>query len=172
VANVICRAELPGSPTREQYEQFHTGMKELGLERTITRDGKVFHLPTGEYLGVNLSTLMMTLDLKITVLAFRVTGGRCKLALTPVADVSTIHISGLEEDTSHEVNWFENLLSAPPPEPNNFAWFTSLLSTPPPEPNNSDFWATLALADSKNTPPQPTGISVSSLFGSFPGSKS
>jgi hypothetical protein len=35
VADLICRAELHGSPSREQYDEFHAGMEALGLERTI-----------------------------------------------------------------------------------------------------------------------------------------
>ena len=98
---VICRPELHGATTREQYDTFHAGMEELGLERTITRDGKVFHLPTGEYLGVNVTQFPRTLALKINVLAIRVTGHECKLTITPVSDPSEIIIFGLVEDTSY-----------------------------------------------------------------------
>jgi hypothetical protein len=100
--NVICRPELHGDPTREQYQEFHAGMKEFGLERTITRDGKVFHLPTGEYFGVGLFTSLAFLNLKITALSFRITGHPCKMTLTPVVDPADICISGLEEDVSWE----------------------------------------------------------------------
>jgi hypothetical protein len=157
VANVICRPELHGSPTREQYNEFHAGMKEFCLERTITRDGKVFHLPTGEYLGINISTSMRVLDLKITALAIRITGSRCKLTLTPVLDVSTIYISGLEEDTS-----YESTLGA-------FAGLGSLFLTPPPQPTYSGFSALAILAGEKV--PQPTGIPDSLAFGFLTGMK-
>src|ERR1700683_2779107 len=100
--NVICRVELPGRPTREQYDEFHAAMQEIGLVRTITRNGKVYHLPTGEYLGVNLTTTLDLLDLQIMVAALQATFGPCKVTITPVADPDQIYISGLEEDHSYE----------------------------------------------------------------------
>lgn len=111
--NVICRAELFGSPTREQYDHFHALMSGLGLERTITRDGKRYHLPTGEYLGVNVSSLLFTLTLQITKAALDVTSHTCKVTLTPVADVNEIVIAGLEEDQSYaaELSYYFNLVA-------------------------------------------------------------
>jgi hypothetical protein len=101
MANVICRPELHHATSREQYDQFHAGMQEFGLERTITRGEKVFHLPTGEYLGVNLSTSLPLLALKITTLAIRITGNQCKLTLIPVTNPAEIYILGLEEQESY-----------------------------------------------------------------------
>jgi hypothetical protein len=80
--NVTCRAELFGSPTREQYDRFHALMSGLGLERAITRNGKLYRLPTAEYLGVNVSSLLHTLALKITKAAMDVTGHICKLEIS------------------------------------------------------------------------------------------
>jgi hypothetical protein len=137
VANVICRPELHGTPTREQYDQFHAGMKELGLERTITRDGKVFHLPTGEYLGLNLSTPLALLALKINALAIQISCHQCKLTLSPVSDPAGIYIYGLEEDVSYA------------------SALASLFGTQPAYPG---FSALAALVSSKHAPPQPTGI--------------
>ncbi|MGA9530152.1 MAG: hypothetical protein WBS24_18710 [Terriglobales bacterium] len=97
---VICRAELHGTPTREQYSAFHAGMEQLGFGQTITRDGRDFRLPTGEYLGANLSTSLTLLALKITHLAFQITGCPCKLTLAPV-DVANIYFLCLEEVSSY-----------------------------------------------------------------------
>jgi hypothetical protein len=157
MANVICRPELHGSPTREQYNQFHSGMKEFGLERTITRDGKVFHLPTGEYLGLNVSAPFSLLTLKINSLAIRITGHQCKLTLTPVNDPAGIYIYGLEEDTS-----YESTLGA-------FAGLGSLFSTAPATDNG--FSALAMLASGKGTPPLPAGIPDSLQFGFLTGMK-
>jgi hypothetical protein len=154
VANVICRPELHGSPTREQYNEFHAGLKEFGLERTITRDGKVFHLPTGEYLGLNVSTPFSLLTLKINSLAIRITGHQCKLTLTPVSDPAGIYIYGLEEDTS-----YESTLGA-------FAGLGNLLASSYPAPNYSAL-SSLAAASSKGgTLPVPSGL-PDSLQSSF-----
>jgi hypothetical protein len=147
VANVICRPELYGSPTREQYNEFHAGMKQLGLVQTITR---------GEYLGVNMSTSFNLLALNITALAIRITGRQCKLTLTPVEDPAKIYILGLEEDTS-----YESTLGA----------FASLFFTPPPKPTYSGFSALAELASSQRTPPQATGIPASLQFGFLTGMK-
>jgi hypothetical protein len=87
VANVICRPELHGATTGEQYTEFHGGMKEFGLDRTITRDGKTFHLPSGEYIGLNVTTSFQLLALKIDALAMRITGYRCKLVLRQNSDL-------------------------------------------------------------------------------------
>ena len=143
MANVICRSELHGTPTREQYEQFHAGMKKLGLERTIMRDGKVFHLPTGEYLGLNLSAPLALLALQINVLAIQITCHQCKLTLSPVSDPAGIYIQGLEEDVSYA---------------SQLSMFASLFSTLPPKPTYSGFSALATLMGSEHTPPQPTGI--------------
>ena len=96
--NVICRPELHGEPTREQYDEFHAGMSEFGLLRTITRDGRTWRLPNAEYLGVNLQTSLKILSLKITALSIRVTGKGCKLTLVTVPNVDDIFIAGLEEE--------------------------------------------------------------------------
>ena len=155
--NVICRPELHGSPTREQYNEFHAGMKEFGLERTITRDGKVFHLPTGEYLGVNISTSMRVLDLKITALAIRITSSRCKLTLTPVPDVSAIYISGLEEDTS-----YQSMLGA-------FTGLRSLFASSYPEANYSTLSGLAAAGSKGGTLPVPKRFTRSASESAFPG---
>lgn len=152
MATLICRAELHGSPTREQYDDFHAGMEALGLERTIDRDGKVFRLPTGEYLGVNLSTSSNLLALKISSLAFRITSSLCKLTITPVHNPAEIHISGLEEVVS-----FASELGA----------FASLFLTSMPQPNSS-FSALAALASSKSAPKD---IPASLQFGFLTGLK-
>lgn len=143
MANVICRAELHGSPTREQYNEFHAGMKQLGLVQTITRDGKVFHLPTGEYLGVNLSTSFNLLALNITALAIRITSRQCKLTLTPVDDPAKIYILGLEEDTS-----YESMLGA----------YASLLAASYPGPSYSALSGLAAAASKGSILPVPTGL--------------
>jgi hypothetical protein len=153
VADLICRAELHGSPSREQYDEFHAGMEALGLERTIARDGKVFRLPTGEYLGVNLPTSSTLLALKITSLAFRITASPCKLTITPVSNPAEIHISGLEEVVS-----FATELGA----------FASLFLTSPPQPTPSGFSALAALASSKSASKD---IPASLQFGFLTGLK-
>jgi hypothetical protein len=96
--DVICRAELRGTPTREQYDAFHAGMAQFGLGQTITRDGRVFRLPMGLYLGVNLSASLELLALKVSSLAGQITGRLCKLTLAPV-DTTRIYILCLEEET-------------------------------------------------------------------------
>jgi hypothetical protein len=102
MANVECRAELHGDPSPDQYTLFHEGMKELGLVRKLQKDGKIYQLPTGFYVGENISSPLQMLSLKITALALQVTGQGCKLTLTPIGDLSSICISGLEEDKSFE----------------------------------------------------------------------
>lgn len=99
MGDVMCRAELHGAPTREQYGAFHAGMGKLGLEQTITRNGRVFRLPTGEYLGITPSDSMALLAVKISTLAFQITGSPCKLTLTPVdaAKVYTLCLEEIEE---------------------------------------------------------------------------
>lgn len=92
--NVICRVELHDATTREQYDAFHAGMEQLGLERTITRNAVVSYLPTGAYLGVELYDLE-SLAGKINPLAVQVTGYPCKLMLASVNPAS-IFVSGLE----------------------------------------------------------------------------
>src|ERR1039458_9343630 len=100
--NVSCRPELHGATTREQYAKFHAGMKDFGFEQTIMRDGTMHHLPTGEYLAVNISTPMNLLALKIAGLALQVTGNKfLKLTLTPVRDPADIYIHGLDEEVSY-----------------------------------------------------------------------
>ncbi|MFY9854501.1 MAG: hypothetical protein WAK26_11560 [Terracidiphilus sp.] len=129
MANIECRAELHGDPTADQYKQFHDGMQEFGLVRKLCREGKVFLLPTGFYVGENVSSSLQLLSLKITALAFRITGSVCKLTLTPIGDLSSICISGLEEDKS-----FESLLgfaaifgsSVPTPGVNFMSAFSGL----------------------------------------------
>jgi|SRR5208282_1224617 hypothetical protein len=93
--SVLCRAELHDATTREQYAAFHAGMGNFGLEQTITRNGVVSYLPTGAYLGVNLSTSLESLGKRIDFLALQITGHPCKLILAPVNPAS-IYISGLE----------------------------------------------------------------------------
>jgi hypothetical protein len=128
-------------------------MRQLGLVQTITRDGKVFHLPTGEYLGVNLSTSFNVLALKITALAIQTTGRQCKLTLTPVDDPARIYILGLEEDTS-----YESTLGA----------FASLFVASPARPIS----ALAQFASSEHALPQPSGIPASLQFGFLTGMKS
>jgi hypothetical protein len=98
--NIQCRPELHRAITGEQYAEFHGGMQELGFERTITRNGKTEHLPTGEYVGLNLSSSLNVLALKIDVLARRISGYRCKMTLTPISGPEAIYTYGLEEDNS------------------------------------------------------------------------
>jgi len=157
VANVICRPELHGTPTREQYDQFHAGMKELGLERTITRDGKVFHLPTGEYLGLNLSTPLALLALKINALAIQISCHQCKLTLSPVSDPAGIYICGLEEEVSYA---------------SELGSFGSLLAASYPGPSYSALSGLAAAASKGGTLPVPTGIPTSLQFGFLTGMKS
>jgi len=103
-------------------------MEALGLERTIARDGKVFRLPTGEYLGVNLPTSSTLLALKITSLAFRITASPCKLTITPVSNPAEIHISGLEEVVSFatELGAFASLFLTSPPPPSGLSALAAL----------------------------------------------
>jgi hypothetical protein len=110
--DVMCRAELHGSTTREQYDQFHAQMSGLGLERTITRDGKLYHLPTGEYLGVNVTAFLQTLSVRIAKAALDVTGRTCEVTLTPVADAKQIVFSGLTEidDYAVQLSYFASVL--------------------------------------------------------------
>jgi hypothetical protein len=144
--NVICRPELHDATTREQYTAFHAGMKEFGLLQTITRDGKVYRLPRAEYLGVNISASTALLALKINTLAISITGRQCKLTLTPVADISSIYIAGLEEEPSYP----GALLSA-------FARSRPLAPAPP---ANKGFTALAAFANSQSTTPEAAGISA------------
>jgi len=139
--NVMCRAELHKATTNEQYKEFHALQSGNGLERTITRDGKVYKLPTGEYLGVDLGTSLKVLSLMIKAAAILVTGYPCKLTLTPVNDISEIYIADLEEEESYAMNLgaFSSLaaiamsqskggpLSSPQTVPNSLQ--TSLLDT-------------------------------------------
>ncbi len=111
--NVMCRPELHDATSGEQYRAFHAGMEQLGLGRTITSGERVFRLPTGEYLGVNLPSLD-SLANKINSLAIQITGYPCKLTLEPV-DPAKIYISGLEE----EVPYFAELGVS---LPGSFAW--------------------------------------------------
>lgn len=157
--NVICRAELHGSPTLAQYDEFHAGMKEFGLERTITRDGKVFHLPTGEYVGVNVSSYFSLLALQINTLAIRITRSQCKLTLTPVGDLDGIYIYGLVEDTS-----FESQLGA-------LGRLASLFSAPPTGQKFDALSALCGLTSSGNAYSEPGAVPVSSAYGFLTGLK-
>lgn len=156
MANVICRPELHGSPTREQYDEFHVGLKEFGLERTITRDGKVFRLPKGEYLGVNVTAPFSLLALKINSLAIRITGQQCKLTLTPVSDLAGIYIYGLDEEP-RETSFGEEL--------------GRLFGSQPSTSTDNGFWTLAALGSGKGAPPLPTGIPDSLQFGFLTGMK-
>lgn len=100
LSTIICRPELHSATTREQYDEFHSGMEQFGLAREISRDGKTFHLPSGEYIGVNVTSSFNLLALKIDALAMRITGNRCKLTFVRVSDPSDVYIYGLEEDVS------------------------------------------------------------------------
>jgi hypothetical protein len=97
--NVMCRLELHDATTREQYDQFHAEMETLGLVRTISRDGKEFRLPSGLYLGVNVTTFLELLKLRVDISAIRITAHPCKLALWIVDSPDNISISGLEDVT-------------------------------------------------------------------------
>jgi hypothetical protein len=141
--NVSCRPELHGATTREQYAKFHAGMKKFGFEQTIMRGGTIHHLPTGEYLAVNISTPMNLLALKIAGLALQITGNQClKLTLTPVRDPADIYIYGLDEEVS-----YASALSA-----------LGLSLTPPPQPTYSGFSALAELIGSQHTMPVPKGF--------------
>jgi hypothetical protein len=130
--NAICRPELHGAPTREQYDDFHAGMKQLGLERTITKDGKVFNLPTGEYLGVDLFTSLQVLTLQITSLAIRVTGHQAKLILVPVSDLAGIHIYGLEKEETFasELGFFSSISLTSPAQNSGLSALWTLTNAP------------------------------------------
>jgi hypothetical protein len=149
VATIICRPELHGATTREQYAEFHSGMNDLGLARTITQDGKVFHLPTGEYAGVNVSDSFRLLALKIDALAMRVSGNRCKLTLERVNSPADVFTYNLDEETS-----YASALAA-------------LFSSSPSQPISP----LAALAGSQHLPPVPTGIPVSLEYGFLAGMK-
>jgi hypothetical protein len=95
----MCRPELHDATTREQYDQFHAEMETLGFARTISRDGKEFRLPTGLYLGVNLPTYLELLNIRISLLAIKITGRACNLALWSIDNPANISISGLEDVT-------------------------------------------------------------------------
>jgi hypothetical protein len=121
--NVMCRPELHDATTREQYDQFHAEMETLGLVRTISRDGKDFRLPSGLYLGVNVPSSLEFLSIRISLLAIKITGHACKLALWPIDNPASIDISGLE-DVTPSYGALLGLLGAAPPS--NFS-FLSLL---------------------------------------------
>ena len=114
--NVICRPQLHRATTEEQYAEFHAKMSGFGLERKISRNGKVYHLPNGEYLGVNLSTPFDLLAIQIDAAARQITGYACELTLAPVKDIAEIYIYGLKEDLSFEtqLGFFASLLAASP----------------------------------------------------------
>lgn len=114
--NVVCRPQLHKATTEEQYAEFHAKMSGFGLERKITRNGKVYHLPNGEYLGVNLSTPFDLLGIQIDAAARQITGYACELTLAPVKDIAEIYIYGLKEDLSFEssLGFFASLLAASP----------------------------------------------------------
>ncbi len=101
MSGVVCTAELHGSPTEEQYNEFHSGMERLGLVRTINHQGKTFMLPGGVYVGSNIAAPLSVLSIRITSLARKTTGSDCKLALAPIDDVSRVYFSGLEEQVSY-----------------------------------------------------------------------
>ena len=156
--NVSCRPELHGATTREQYAKFHAGMKEFGFEQTILRDGTMRHLPTGEYLAVNISTPMNLLALKIAALALQITGNQClKLTLTPVRDPADIYIYGLDEEVSYA---------------SELGSFGSLLAASYPGPSYSALSGLAAAASKGSTLPVPTGIPTSLQFGFLTGMKS
>lgn len=114
--NVICRPQLHRATTEEQYAEFHAKMSGFGLERKITRNGKVYHLPNGEYLGVNLSTPFDLLAIQIDAAARQISGYACELTLAPVKDIAEIYIYGLKEDLSFEtqLGFFASLHAASP----------------------------------------------------------
>ncbi len=124
--NVMCRPELHAATTREQYDQFHAEMETLGLARTISRDGKEFRLPSGLYLGVNVATYLELLNIRISLLAIKITGRACNLALWPIANPAEISISGLEDVTPSYASVLGILAGAPYPNPNAYS-FMSLL---------------------------------------------
>jgi hypothetical protein len=72
-------------------------MEQLGLGQTITRNGKVYRLPSGLYLGVDVPAGLALLNLRIFVSALKITGHGCKMALWHIDDPASISISGLEE---------------------------------------------------------------------------
>jgi hypothetical protein len=95
----MCRPELHDATTREQYGQFHAEMETLGLFRTISRDGKVFRLPSGLYLGENVPSSLKFLGIRISLFAITITGHTCELALWPIDSAASVDISGLEDVT-------------------------------------------------------------------------
>jgi len=117
--NVMCRPELHDATTREQYDQFHAEMETLGLVRTISRDGKDFRLPSGLYLGVNVPSSLEFLSIRISLLAIKITGHACKLALWPIDNPASIDISGLE-DVTPSYGALLGLFGTPPPSDFSF----------------------------------------------------
>ena len=97
--HVMCRPELHHATTSEQYELFHAEMEKLGLVRTLARDGKVFRLPSGLYLGVNVSSSREWFNAMITLQAIMTTGSAGKVAVWHIDDPANISVSGLEEVT-------------------------------------------------------------------------
>jgi hypothetical protein len=91
--NVMCRPELHYAATREQYDAFHAGMGQLGLERTIMRNAVAYSLPTGVYVGETADVALLAI--RIDALARQITGRPCALVLASV-NPSSIHFSGLE----------------------------------------------------------------------------
>ena len=124
MSNLMCRPELHDATTREQYTAFHAEMEQLGLEQTVTRDGEVFRLPTGLYLGVNVSTPPGLLSIRISLLAIRITGCAGKIAVWPIDSPASISILGLE-DVTPSYGSLLGLLSGPPMPPFDLMTFWS-----------------------------------------------
>jgi hypothetical protein len=93
--NLICRVELHHAATGEQYDAFHAGMGQLGLERLMMRNAVAYSLPTGLYLGSNAAADLASLADRIRSLALQITGYPCALVLAPV-NLSDVYIAGLE----------------------------------------------------------------------------
>jgi hypothetical protein len=49
----IARIELRGSPTRQDYDNLHARMQDIGFLQTITIDGETYELPHAEYAHVD-----------------------------------------------------------------------------------------------------------------------
>ncbi|MGB7265506.1 MAG: hypothetical protein WBC92_08330 [Terracidiphilus sp.] len=101
MSSVVCTAELHGSPSEEQLNEFQSGMGRLGLLRTINHLGKTFMLPAGVYVGGNIAAPLSVLSIRVNSVARRATGSDCKLALSSIDDLSRVYFSGLEEQANY-----------------------------------------------------------------------
>jgi hypothetical protein len=168
--HVTCKPEFHRYLTAEEYAEIHAGMQQLGLLKKITRNGRVWLLPDGFYVGINLSTSLELLDLQINALAFRITGRRCQVVLTPVPDPANIYFSGLKEEES-SLSLLSSLFEALPSSP-SYEGFSALAilagekCTVPSSPSYDRLSALMTLKGGKNTvPPVPDSLQLGYLMG-------